>query len=92
MRYLHRPKFWLLLLVAEVGSFFLASILAAGVSVMCLLAGMPEKHMGRVFLIIGILLNRFCAVSVFRSVRAGARSWPEPRGFPVIVAEDRKTR
>jgi hypothetical protein len=92
MRYWHRPKFWLLLLLDEAGAFLLSAALATGFAAVLVLLGVQQRHMGTVVEIAGPLINAFLAYSAFCDVRNRASRWPQsPRhDFPVILAADQK--
>jgi len=93
MPYWNRPRFWLLLLLVEIGAFLFSALVATGVAIIFIALGMHEHHMGIVIEILGPLINAILGYSAFFYVRNRAAFWPQPRqhGFPVILPADEKT-
>lgn len=85
MTLFRRPKFSLLLAVAELAAYLLSALITTAVWLACDFAGMT-RHLHIVAYLVWIPLNLYLAWDAFCLARSHARRWPQSRGFAVLPA------
>jgi hypothetical protein len=87
MSYWRRPKFWLILVAAELAGFVLSAVFAMVCELGLEACGFSNRWFQVRVDIIGGLANLYMAYDAFRFARSRMPRLPESRGFPVILRE-----
>lgn len=87
MSYWRRPKFWIILAIAEVAAAALSALIATAVGFAFQAA--DSWTLPTVAKWVGPIVNLYLAYDAFRFARAAATDGRQPRGFPVLLLADK---